>query len=94
MVQLMRSGQWQWYSFFEEVNVTKTRDHAVQTLEELAGDRYGDALNSLNHALELSNHLVDIEYMAMRLVLNGLPLNRDGLYTLADLQALIDSITE
>ena len=54
--------------FFEEVEVTRTRDRAVERLETLLG---GDssALSSLNTALALSNELIGTEYLAMRMTL-------------------------
>ena len=55
--------------FFEEVEVTKRRDHAVSNLEEFLQDDKGEALSSLNEALNLSNELVGTEYLAMRLKL-------------------------
>ena len=53
--------------FFEEVNVTRRRDLAVENLQSLfrGGDR--TALDRLNAALELSNQLVDIEYLALKM---------------------------
>ncbi|MBQ6361078.1 MAG: EAL domain-containing protein [Lachnospiraceae bacterium] len=55
--------------FFEEVEVTRTRDRAVADLEELLGGKDKEAIGSLNAALQLSNELVDIEYRAMKLTL-------------------------
>ena len=55
--------------FFEEVNVTKRRDHAVENLELLLEGKDSTALQSLNTALQLSNDLIDTEYHAMRLVI-------------------------
>ncbi|MBR0420471.1 MAG: EAL domain-containing protein [Erysipelotrichaceae bacterium] len=55
--------------FFEEVEVTQRRDHAVEDLEVLLEGQYGSALTALNNALNLSNELVDTEYLAMRLML-------------------------
>ncbi len=57
--------------FFEEVNVTKIRDHAVEELEELLGGKNSSALDSLNKALDLSNELLKTEYKAMRLILQS-----------------------
>ena len=58
-------------NYFEELEVTKRRDAAVQTLEELREDdgETDDALNSLHTALAYSNELVSYEYQAMNLVL-------------------------
>ncbi|MBR5642213.1 MAG: EAL domain-containing protein [Firmicutes bacterium] len=55
--------------FFEEVETTRRRDKAVEDLEELLEGEEGTALSSLNAALQLSNELVDIENLAMRLML-------------------------
>ena len=59
------------YDFFEEVNVTRRRDNAVANLAELLDDSNGSALTSLNTALELSNELVETEYLAMKLALEA-----------------------
>ena len=53
--------------FFEEVNVTRRRDRAVEDLEELLKDEGNEAIRSLNTALNLSNELIETEYKAMRL---------------------------
>ena len=55
--------------FFEEVNVTRRRDRAVEDLERLLGGNDKEALENLSKALSLSNELVDIENLAMRLML-------------------------
>ncbi len=57
--------------FLEEVEVTKTRDRAVENLEELLGDSNNAALISLNTALKLSNELIVTEHLAMRLRLEA-----------------------
>ena len=57
--------------FIEEVEVTRTRDRAVENLEALLGDSNNAALVSLNTALQLSNELVGTEYLAMRLTLEA-----------------------
>ena len=57
--------------FIEEVEVTKRRDKAVETLEELLSGDDSNALNSLNTALALSNELVVVENKAMRLMLEA-----------------------
>ena len=57
--------------FVEEINVTRRRDLAVDSLEELLPDRNSAALESLNSALALSNELVVVENKAMRLVLEA-----------------------
>ena len=73
--------------FFEEVNETKTRDHAVDELGRLLGDTENSALDSLNRALSLSNELVEIENLAMRLAVEA------GDYDTAKIPAEILSMT-
>lgn len=53
--------------FFEEVDVTKRRDLAVENLEKLLQGSETKATTALNTALTLSNELVNTEYLAMRL---------------------------
>ena len=55
--------------FFQEVQVTRRRDLAVENLEALLDGSDRSALTSLNRALSLSNELVETEYLAMRLTL-------------------------
>ena len=55
--------------FFEEVEVTRRRDRAVEDLEDLIPDSDNSALSSLNTALSLSNELIGYENLAMRLTL-------------------------
>ncbi len=57
------------FNFFEEVDVTRRRDQAVDNLETLLEGNDQKALKDLNKALILSNELVEIEYHAMRLKL-------------------------
>ncbi|MBR3124147.1 MAG: EAL domain-containing protein [Mogibacterium sp.] len=57
--------------FIEEIEVTKRRDRAVKSLEELLGEEDSIAIDSLNAALELSNELVEYENRAMRLILEA-----------------------
>ena len=57
--------------FFEEVNVTRRRDGAVEKLEILLEGGDSAALANLSTALSLSNELVDIENLAMRLVVEA-----------------------
>ena len=57
--------------FFDEINVTRRRDKAVASLEELLGENDSGAILSLNTALELSNELVEYENRAMRLILEA-----------------------
>ncbi len=55
--------------FFEEVETTRRRDQALADLERLLEDSNSSAYSSLASALELSNELVEREYLAMRLML-------------------------
>ncbi len=57
--------------FFEEVEVTKRRDKAVEDLERLLGGTERTALDSLNTALSLSNELIDFENHAIRLMIEA-----------------------
>ena len=57
--------------FIEEVEVTRRRDKAVESLGELLGDDESGALDSLNTALQFSNELVKSENKAMRLILEA-----------------------
>ena len=57
--------------FIEEVQVTKTRDKAVENLETLLEGTDTSALDNLHTALSLSNELVEIENKAMRLMLEA-----------------------
>ena len=57
--------------FFEEVEVTRRRDRAVEDLEDLIPDSDNSALSSLNTALSLSNELIGYENLAMRLTLEA-----------------------
>ena len=71
--------------FLEEVEVTRRRDLAVENLESLLEGSDTAALASLNKALELSNNLVQIESLAMRLRLEA------GVDNMADIPAEIAS---
>ncbi len=57
--------------YFTELEVTRRRDIAVETVEEMLRDAGNgkEAYESLNTALENSNELVGLEYHAMKLVL-------------------------
>ena len=55
--------------FIQEVEVTRTRDKAVENLEILLEGKDSNALESLNTALKLSNELIGTEHKAMRLML-------------------------
>ena len=57
--------------FFEELEVTKRRDQAVENLEQLLEGSDSGPLDSLNTALSLSNQLVEIENYAMRLMVEA-----------------------
>lgn len=57
--------------FIEEVEVTRRRDKAVESLGELLGDDDSGALDNLNTALNFSNELVGYENKAMRLILEA-----------------------
>ncbi|MBR0162203.1 MAG: EAL domain-containing protein [Oscillospiraceae bacterium] len=54
-------------NFFEEANVTKRRDKALENLEELLEGNESGAYGSLSTALDYSNELMELEYHAMRL---------------------------
>lgn len=53
--------------FFEEVEVSKRRDQAVNNLKTLLNTQSSKAYESLSTALDYSNELVKREYLAMRL---------------------------
>jgi len=57
--------------FFEEVQVTKRRDRAVEDLEKLLDGNDTNALESLGTALSLSNELIGTENLAMRLIVEA-----------------------
>ncbi|MBR0469509.1 MAG: EAL domain-containing protein [Mogibacterium sp.] len=57
--------------FIEELNETRRRDRAVESLEELLGDDDSGAIESLNAALAYSNELVVYENKAIRLILEA-----------------------
>jgi diguanylate cyclase (GGDEF)-like protein len=62
-------------AYFEEVNVTRRRDAAVATLEELLPESDREIHQEIQNALALSNELKEIELEAMRLAQTaaGLP---------------------
>ena len=72
--------------FFEEVEVTKRRDKAVEDLSELLGDSDSIALNSLYNALSLSNELIETENYAIRLIVE------QGNYNPADIPQVIKDV--
>ncbi len=57
--------------FYEEVNVSKRRDKAVEKMEVMMHGTDTDAIDSLNKALALSNELIGVENHAMRLVVEA-----------------------
>ena len=57
--------------FFEEVEITRRRDQALNDLEELLEGNNSTAYANLATALQLSNELVEREYRAMRLMLEA-----------------------
>ena len=57
--------------FFEEVEVSRRRDKAVENLEELLQGGDSAALATLNTALSLSNELIFTEKYAMRLAVEA-----------------------
>ena len=54
-------------SYFEEVNVTRRRDKALEDLDRLLEGSNQAAYDNLSSALDYSNELMDLEYQAMRL---------------------------
>ncbi|MBQ8162382.1 MAG: EAL domain-containing protein [Clostridia bacterium] len=56
-------------AYFEEAEVTRRRDNAVNTLRMLFGETNPAALSHLSAALSYSNELMHQEYLAMNLVL-------------------------
>ena len=70
--------------FFEEVDVTRRRDHALSVLESMLEGTQTSSYESLETALSLSNELVEREYLAMRLRLQA-----DGA---ADIPAVLSDI--
>lgn len=53
-------------NYFEEAEITKRRDHAVENLSELKDSSNQESYERLSNALALSNELMDLEYRAMR----------------------------
>lgn len=58
-------------AFYEEVNVTKRRDHAIESIETLMNGKDSEAINSLNKALKISNELIGLENYSMRLTVEA-----------------------
>ena len=61
--------------YFEEANVTRRRDGAVEDIAVLLEGDTSDAFDRLTEALEISNALMEQEYLAMRLTqtAHGIP---------------------
>ena len=57
-------------NYFEEAEVTRTRNQAVSNLYSLEVNKDSPALGYLTKALEFSNELMDQEYLAMRYILS------------------------
>jgi diguanylate cyclase (GGDEF)-like protein len=57
--------------FFKEIDVSRRRDSAVSTLEDLLENNDSDAYNYLVSALSISNQLVEREYLAMKFVVES-----------------------
>ena len=57
--------------YFEEAEVTRQRDNAVDSLEELLQGEESEAFDHLNKALSLSNELMHHEYRAMKLTVEA-----------------------
>lgn len=55
--------------FVKEVEKTKTRDKALESLKELIDDENNAAIKNLNNALKLSNELIIVEDHAIRLMM-------------------------
>ena len=56
-------------NYFEEVNVTRRRDHALEVVRQFLAD--SEAENHLREALQLSDELKELEIMAMRMAVEG-----------------------
>ena len=57
-------------NYFNEINVAKRRDNAIECLKEKLEDT--EAFNKLNLAMNESNELTKLEYHAMRLIVEAL----------------------
>lgn len=57
--------------YFDELNVTRRRENALSTLEELLEGNDNSAYERLADALNLSNELVNREYYSMRLMVES-----------------------
>jgi len=65
-------------NYFEEANVTKRRDKAIEVIEEYLPNT--DALKGLQEAVERSNALMEDEYYAMRLIVESEHIDMDETY--------------
>ena len=57
--------------YFEEADVVRRRDRAVANLQDILEGYDDEALEYLSTALDLSNELMNQEYIAMRLILSS-----------------------
>lgn len=64
--------------YFEEATVTRRRDTAVANLQSLLEGRDAAALQHLNTSLDYSNELMELEYFAMRYVLDAEDIDEAG----------------
>ena len=62
-------------NYFNEINVTKRRESAIEYLEQELSDN--ESVAHLKEATKLSNELAKIEIYAMRLLIDGLKLDLD-----------------
>lgn len=53
--------------YFEEANVTRRRERALEDMENLRNEASGDVYRALSEALETSDDLMEREFLAMRL---------------------------
>lgn len=71
-------------NYFQEAEVTKRRDNALDDLEELVEGNESAAYQSLARALDYSNELMHREYQAMRLMVASERLGSGGLARVPD----------
>jgi diguanylate cyclase (GGDEF)-like protein len=57
--------------YFQEAEVTRRRNHAVEKLKQLLNDEKSSAYRELSAALSLSNELMKLEYRAMNYVIRA-----------------------
>ena len=72
--------------FFEEVDVTRRRDHALENLDFLLEGNDNSAYALLSTALDLSNELMQREHLAIRLIVDA------GDYPADEIPAVINEI--